>query len=271
MQTNAVLPGRAPAPGLEVLERSRCLDLLSGARAGRLALLSGGGPTIVPVLMAPSAGTVRFAVDPAAGPVPHDGAEVALEADRLEPAGTSWSVLASGRALAVAGDSRPYRWYELDLTSLSGRAVRPSLARPALEAPEVRPRAGCASSAEALRLLTTGTVGYLTAMIGRHPQVFPVNYALDNGTVVFRTGTGSKLHALSRSMVAFEVDRLSPDGDGWSVVVEGLAQELLPGDPARLAAEALDLRPWAPGDKPYLVQVVPFRLRGHWHRWGQPG
>jgi nitroimidazol reductase NimA-like FMN-containing flavoprotein (pyridoxamine 5'-phosphate oxidase superfamily) len=101
-------------------------------------------------------------------------------------------------------------------------------------------------------------------VLAGRPAVFPVNYALDGDAVVFRTAPGTKLEAISRSLVAFQVDCWAPSGTGWSVVVEGFAQEVTsadaPGLRERLAA--LPLRPWAPGDRLHFVRIVPFTITG---------
>jgi nitroimidazol reductase NimA-like FMN-containing flavoprotein (pyridoxamine 5'-phosphate oxidase superfamily) len=71
--------------------------------------------------------------------------------------------------------------------------------------------------------------------VGVLPVIIPVNYLLDEDTVVFRTDAGSKLHAAIRGApVAFEVDGVDQDRQvGWSVVVRGRAEEVT--DPVKLA------------------------------------
>jgi hypothetical protein len=118
---------------------------------------------------------------------------------------------------------------------------------------------------ECLRLLATEEVGRLVVVLGGQPLVFPLNYALDGDAVVFRTAPGTKLEAISRSLVAFEVDRWAPSGQsGWSVVVEGIAQEVTsadaPGLRERLAR--LAVRPLATGDRLHFVRIVPFSITG---------
>ena len=74
-------------------------------------------------------------------------------------------------------------------------------------------------------LLRATEVGRLAVSITDHPDIFPVNYVVDHGTVVFRTAEGTKLAAsvLGRA-VAFEIDGYDPEhGDAWSVVIKGQA------------------------------------------------
>ena len=85
--------------------------------------------------------------------------------------------------------------------------------------------------AECLRLISAGGVGRIgyTGRFG--PIVVPVNYALHEGTIVFRTGQHSPMgedlrtgieHAESK--VAFEIDELSPaTREGWSILIQGAA------------------------------------------------
>ena len=48
---------------------------------------------------------------------------------------------------------------------------------------------------ECMRLLATQKVGRLAVVAGQYPSVTPVNFALDDGTIVFRSGAGMKLDA----------------------------------------------------------------------------
>ena len=124
---------------------------------------------------------------------------------------------------------------------------------------------------ECLALLAGEEVGRLGLVWGGHPLILPVNYVLDGDTVVFRTAPGTKLDASRRTAVAFEVDRF--DGatrEGWSVVVQGVADEVTDfADPALLERLGrLRLDPWSEGDKPHVVRIVPRvvsgrRLRAH--------
>ena len=78
------------------------------------------------------------------------------------------------------------------------------------------------------RLLTQEEVGRLAVSVGRHPDLFPLNYIVDGDTLVFRTAEGAKLAALAiDSAVAFEIDGYDASaGEAWSVVVKGRAHEI---------------------------------------------
>jgi nitroimidazol reductase NimA-like FMN-containing flavoprotein (pyridoxamine 5'-phosphate oxidase superfamily) len=123
--------------------------------------------------------------------------------------------------------------------------------------------------AECLRLISAGGVGRIgyTGRFG--PTVLPVNYALHEGTIVFRTGQHSPLgedlrtgieHAESK--VAFEIDELSPGArEGWSVLVQGSAH-LVDSEAERSSVVGLGVEPWAGGEKELFVRVLPTRITG---------
>jgi nitroimidazol reductase NimA-like FMN-containing flavoprotein (pyridoxamine 5'-phosphate oxidase superfamily) len=121
------------------------------------------------------------------------------------------------------------------------------------------------SREECVGLLGTHEVGRLVVNDGGRPLIFPVNYAMDGDAVVFRTASGLKLWTAARSPVVFEVDDLNRRARaGWSVIVHGLAQEVTAFDRADLQARVygLPVQPWAPGDKPSIVRIVPTLITG---------
>jgi uncharacterized protein len=114
-----------------------------------------------------------------------------------------------------------------------------------------------------LQLLRDSEVGRLAVSITDHPDIFPVNYVVEHGTVVFRTAEGTKLAAsvLGRA-VAFEIDGYDPDGgDAWSVVIKGHATEI---ERMQDVFDALDLPlfPWHASPKHRFVRIEPFDISG---------
>lgn len=100
---------------------------------------------------------------------------------------------------------------------------------------------------ECLRLLAASGFGRVALHSGALPIVLPVNYALGNHGIVFRTARGTKLEAAtSNAVVAFEVDEIDESRHaGWSVLVTGVAREIT--DPAELDdVRSLPLDRWAP-------------------------
>ena len=99
------------------------------------------------------------------------------------------------------------------------------------------------SDEECGSFLGRASVGRVGVTIDALPVVLPVNFALVEDAVVFRTTPGTKLSmALHGAVVAFEVDDYDPNGDrGWSVLIQGTAAEVTDAD--RVAAiRALPLR-----------------------------
>lgn len=116
---------------------------------------------------------------------------------------------------------------------------------------------------ECWRLLAAMPVGRLGVLVDSAPEIYPVNFAVDGHTIVFRTDTGSKLRGLHRSpSVCFEVDGVDPgERTGWSVLVKGFASEVdALEDLLRLSA--LPLRYWALGEKTHWVRLVPDEVTG---------
>jgi hypothetical protein len=112
---------------------------------------------------------------------------------------------------------------------------------------------GCSSSA----------LGRLAITDAHSPLVVPVNHAVQDGSVVFRTDLGSKLDATADGApVAFEVDAVEEaTRTGWSVIVRGQVVKVVePADLERL--RALPLYPWAPGAKARYVRIRPTSITG---------
>jgi nitroimidazol reductase NimA-like FMN-containing flavoprotein (pyridoxamine 5'-phosphate oxidase superfamily) len=117
--------------------------------------------------------------------------------------------------------------------------------------------------AEAWSLLASQPVGRLAVAIRNHPDIFPVNYLVDDHTIVFRTDPGVKLAAATAgSSVAFEADHYEPStGAGWSVVVTGEAREVKKLDD-QVRIEKLPLVPAAAGRKNRWVRIHPLSISG---------
>lgn len=118
-------------------------------------------------------------------------------------------------------------------------------------------------------MLRTGSVARLAVVLDGHPEIFPVNYAVDSGTVVFRTAGGSKLDGALQGPVALEVDNAAPGtAVAWSVVVKGSAQLIQETDEL-IATHELELVPWQAGYKGRFVRVTPTEITGR--RFGVVG
>lgn len=99
------------------------------------------------------------------------------------------------------------------------------------------------------------------------PEIFPINYVVDRGSVVFRSAPGTKLAALANDQrVAFEVDGFDPEaGQAWSVVIKGDGTKIV-HPPAVLEAAELPLFPWQAAPKPVFVRIEPTEVSGRQFR-----
>jgi nitroimidazol reductase NimA-like FMN-containing flavoprotein (pyridoxamine 5'-phosphate oxidase superfamily) len=115
------------------------------------------------------------------------------------------------------------------------------------------------------RLLASQQVGRVAIIHGHYPLVFPVNFAVHERAILYRTGVGAKLQAVHRSNVTFQVDFVDPiRRSGWSVMVKGVAQLL--GEhrhpEASQRAAVGGATPWAPGEREHLIRIVADQVTG---------
>jgi len=112
---------------------------------------------------------------------------------------------------------------------------------------------------ECLVLLRWEVIGRLAVAVpGEAPSVVPVNFAVHDGAVLFRSGEGEKLRHLRDHPVSLQVDRFDLYRRiGWSVLVKGMAVEVDPD-----LVDDLDIEPWAPAAKEHLLRLDPDQITG---------
>jgi len=111
-------------------------------------------------------------------------------------------------------------------------------------------------------LLREVDVGRLAVVVDDAPEIFPVNYIDDHGTVVFRTADGTKLTAAANGRVAFETDGFDPDtGEAWSVVLKGSASEVHELEELVDVAH-LPLAPLSGSPKNRFIRIAPDVITG---------
>jgi nitroimidazol reductase NimA-like FMN-containing flavoprotein (pyridoxamine 5'-phosphate oxidase superfamily) len=117
--------------------------------------------------------------------------------------------------------------------------------------------------AECVRLLQSVAVGRIVFTDQALPAVQPVNYAVLDEAVLFRTSQGSKLSAATRNaIVAFEADHFDNGlRNGWSVVIVGHAAEVLDRDELR-QINTLPLHSWTPTGPEHVIRVSIERIAG---------
>jgi nitroimidazol reductase NimA-like FMN-containing flavoprotein (pyridoxamine 5'-phosphate oxidase superfamily) len=112
-------------------------------------------------------------------------------------------------------------------------------------------------------LLRSVEVARLAVSVDAQPDIFPINFVVDHGTVVFRTDEGSKFAAMmSNPVVAFEVDGYDAAAqEAWSVVIQGRAEEIKQLH-ERIESMDLPLSPWHASLKSRFVRIVPDLISG---------
>lgn len=120
------------------------------------------------------------------------------------------------------------------------------------------------SEKECVRLLGTKDLGRLAMVVDGQPLIFPVNYAMQDRVVVFRTGPGLKLERGPYTRVAFEVDDVDPRTRvAWSVLIQGTAQDISQSvDSRSVGLRKLGVRPAAPGSKSMWMGVYAETISG---------
>lgn len=110
--------------------------------------------------------------------------------------------------------------------------------------------------------LRTEKIGRLITSIDGTVDVYPINYACIDDTVVLRTHPGAKLVGVAVfSDVVFEVDHYRPEEhSAWSVVLHAKAHI-----DTRLGAlnhaDAVDLHPIVDIDAEDLIVLEPYRIQ----------
>ncbi len=123
---------------------------------------------------------------------------------------------------------------------------------------------GVLREAECARLLKTKNLGRIALVVDGRPEIFPVNYAFDDGVVAFRTSTGLKLERGPYTLAAFEVDNVDETaGIAWSVVVHGTAQDISASlDTVSERLRRLIVKPAAPGPRHHWMAIYADRITG---------
>lgn len=119
------------------------------------------------------------------------------------------------------------------------------------------------TESQCLALLAGGDVGRVGVTMGALPAIFPVNYRLIDGAIVFRTSPGSKMSAaVNGAVVAFEVDDYHlEERTGWSVLAIGPSEVV---HDLSLAFRVLEeqLEPLAEGRRSTIVRIRPSFVSG---------
>jgi nitroimidazol reductase NimA-like FMN-containing flavoprotein (pyridoxamine 5'-phosphate oxidase superfamily) len=124
------------------------------------------------------------------------------------------------------------------------------------------------SEDQCLNLISGGGIGRIAYTSRFGPAVLPVNYALQDGAVVFRTAAHGPLDEDLQTgitdadyKVAFEIDSIDlASQSGWSVLIQGPAHHVAGAEEE--AVRRAGVQSWAPGDRELFVRIVPSRITG---------
>ncbi len=117
-------------------------------------------------------------------------------------------------------------------------------------------------------LIGPGGIGRVVFPASGRLAAYPVNYRMLDGQVVVRTSrTSSLVRAIHEapagsSIASFEVDHIDEAlAEGWSVLVSGPAT-LVEDAATRARVDALDVTPWAGGDRDAYVRIAADQITG---------
>lgn len=134
---------------------------------------------------------------------------------------------------------------------------------PAASTPPQITRSESLDPATCLQLIAPGGVGRVALTGDDGPEVFPVNYAIVDGDVVFRTASGGPLSVPDGGELGFEVDHLDEVvSRAWSVLIIGHGARIADPELARRLADNALLQPWVGGERDLFIRVRAERISG---------
>jgi hypothetical protein len=111
-------------------------------------------------------------------------------------------------------------------------------------------------------LLSSISLGRLVTVSGGKAEIFPVNFATQRRTVLFRTAQGTKLYsAVMSDQIVFEADDHTAF-EGWTVIIIKGRAHLLSASADVLDAQEAQLLAWPATLKPYYVRVIALEITG---------
>jgi nitroimidazol reductase NimA-like FMN-containing flavoprotein (pyridoxamine 5'-phosphate oxidase superfamily) len=111
--------------------------------------------------------------------------------------------------------------------------------------------------AECAELLGRSKVGRVAVCSPDGPHVVPVNYAILDGALVFRTSPYTVVGTHGRdAVVALEIDEVDEEREaGWSVVARGRAVAVTDPDDVAAIRRAWSSPPWAAGMRTLYLRI----------------
>ena len=107
-------------------------------------------------------------------------------------------------------------------------------------------------------------IGRLCLAVEGRPELFPMQYQIADGDIVFRTEEGTKLTAATAGPLeaVLEIDAVSEQFRlGWSVMARGQLDRV--SDPYEVSrCELLGLQAWADGSRPNWLRLTAAEVTG---------
>lgn len=119
------------------------------------------------------------------------------------------------------------------------------------------------TTAECWDKLGTHGVGRVALPVRPGPAVFPVNYTVEAGSILYRTAVEGPAAPETGTEVSFQVDRVDDRlSQGWSILITGAAERI--DDPAtvRRLSRRHAVEPWTGGNRPLWIRVDPVTVTG---------
>jgi nitroimidazol reductase NimA-like FMN-containing flavoprotein (pyridoxamine 5'-phosphate oxidase superfamily) len=119
------------------------------------------------------------------------------------------------------------------------------------------------SPEECFSLVEAGGVGRIGFASTAGIEILPVNFAVTNKTVVFRTAPDTLLATHGNATVSFQTDCIDPENhQGWCVLIQGHAHKVSGEHEVARLEQATLLVPWAAGARDVWVRISPTRISG---------
>lgn len=142
---------------------------------------------------------------------------------------------------------------------LEGRTDPP----PGQNAPAPRPALFRLTTTECWDRIGSHGVGRVALPVEPGPAVFPVNYAVEARSILYRTAVGGPAAPETGTRLSFQVDRVDDRlSKGWSVLVTGITERIENPAAVRRLTEQLAVEPWAGGDRPLWMRIEPGEVTG---------
>ncbi|MET8703509.1 pyridoxamine 5'-phosphate oxidase family protein [Kitasatospora sp. NPDC004723] len=112
-------------------------------------------------------------------------------------------------------------------------------------------------------LIGTHGLGRVGLPVSPGPAVYPVNYAVDHRTIVYRTSPRGSAAPSDGSRVSFQIDHIDDRlCEGWSVLILGESHHVEDPDDTASLSRLPGSTPWAGGSRPLWVRILPDEVTG---------